>query len=190
LLIFFVITRTGEGLTMTLFLPWAVGPLHSDAAGYGWLLSTQAIGGLAGALVVGHLGTRVNPLWLLIGGALAFGLIDLVLFTYPVLYPFIGPALVGMVIVGVPGAAMMAGIATLQQSQGPDSHRGRVIGALVAVGAAGSLVGAIGAGFLGEVLPVILLLVVQGSGYVIGSLTVMAMTRGRRVVARQQPEPG
>jgi predicted MFS family arabinose efflux permease len=190
LLVFFVITRIGEGLTMTLFVPWATDALHSDAAGYGWLLSTQAVGGLAGAVVIGRLGPRVNPMQLLIGGALAFGLIDLVLFTYPVLYPFIGPALVGMVIVGVPGAAMMAGIATLQQTQTADRHRGRVIGAIGAVGALGSLVGAIGAGLLGEVVPVIPLLVVQGSGYVIGSLVVASMTRGRRFTASQQPEPG
>lgn len=190
LLVFFVITRIGEGLTMTLFVPWTTDALHSDAAGYGWLLSTQAIGGLAGAMVIGWLGTRVNPMQLLIGGALAFGLIDLVLFTYPVLYPFIGPALIGMVIVGVPGAAMMAGIATLQQTQGPDSHRGRVIGAIGAVGALGSLFGALGAGLLGEVVPVIPLLVVQGSGYVIASLVVASMTRGRRFAPSQQPEPG
>jgi MFS family permease len=190
LLVFFVITRIGEGLTMTLFVPWTTDALHSDAAGYGWLLSTQAIGGLAGALVIGRMGARANPMLLLTGGAMAFGLIDLMLFTYPVLYPFIGPALVGMVIVGVPGAAMMAGIATLQQTQAPDSHRGRVIGAIGAVGSVGSLVGAIGAGVLGEVLPVVLLLVVQGSGYVIGSLVVTSMTRGRRFAASQQPEPG
>ncbi len=177
LLVFFVITRIGEGLTMTLFVPWATDALHSDAAGYGWLLSTQAVGGLAGAVVIGRLGPRVNPMQLLIGGALAFGLIDLVLFTYPVLFPFIGPALVGMVIVGVPGAAMMAGIATLQQTE--------------TAGALGSLVGAIGAGLLGEVVPVIPLLIVQGSGYVIGSLVAASMTRGRRVgTARHQPEPG
>jgi len=187
LLVFFVITRIGEGLTMTLFVPWATDALHSDAAGYGWLLSTQAVGGLAGALVIGRLGPRINPMQLLIGGALAFGLIDLVLFTYPVLYPYIGPALVGMVIVGVPGAAMMAGIATLQQTQTADSHRGRVIGAIGAVGALGSLVGAIGAGLLGEVVPVIPLLVVQGSGYVIASLVVASMTRGRRIEAAKQP---
>jgi predicted MFS family arabinose efflux permease len=187
LLIFFVITRIGEGLTMTLFVPWTTDALHSDAAGYGWLLSTQAIGGLAGAVVIGRLGARVNPMQLLIGGALAFGLIDVVLFTYPVLFPFIGPALVGMVIVGVPGAAMMAGIATLQQTLAADSHRGRVIGALGAVGAVGSLFGAIGAGLLGEVVPVIALLVIQGSGYVVGALTVAFLTRGRRLAAARQP---
>jgi MFS family permease len=187
LLLFFVVTRLGEGLTMTLFVPWVTDALHSDAAGYGALLSTQAIGGLIGALVIGRMGSRANPLNLLIAGALTFGLIDLVLFTYPVLFPFIGPALIGMVIVGVPGAAMMAGIATLQQTLAADSHRGRVIGALGAVGALGSLVGAIGAGIMGEVVPVIALLVVQGSGYVIGGLAVAFLTRGRRFAPARQP---
>jgi MFS family permease len=190
LLVFFIITRIGEGLTMTLYFPWAVNALHSDAAGYGWLLSIQAVGGLAGALVIGQIGSRTNPMWLVIGGALAFGLIDLVLFTYPVIYPFIGPALVLLIIVGVPGGAMMAGIATLQQTQGPDTHRGRVIGAIAAMGSVGSLVGAVGAGILGEVLPVILLLVVQGSGYVIASLVVASMTRGRRFAPAAQPDTG
>jgi Na+/melibiose symporter-like transporter len=183
LLAFFVITRIGEGLTATLFVPWTTDALNSDATGYGLLLSTQAIGGLAGAIVIGRLGSRMDPLRLVILGSLAFGLIDLGLFTYPAIYPYIGPALVVMVVVGVPGAAMMAGIATLEQTMASDSHRGRVIGALGAVGAAGSLVGAIAAGFLGQAVPVVLLLVVQGSGYVIASLTVAWLTRRQRVPA-------
>jgi predicted MFS family arabinose efflux permease len=188
LLVFFVITRIGEGLTATLFVPWTTDALNSDATGYGLLLSTQAIGGLAGAIVIGRLGSRLDPLRLVILGSLVFGLIDLGLFTYPAIYPYIGPALVVMVVVGVPGAAMMAGIATLEQTLASDSHRGRVIGALGAVGAAGSLVGAIAAGFLGQAVPVVLLLVVQGSGYVIASLTVAWMTRRHR--ARAAPAEG
>jgi predicted MFS family arabinose efflux permease len=187
MLVFFVITRIGEGLTATLFVPWVTDALHSDAAGYGWLLSTQAMGGLAGAFVIGRMGSRANALWLLIAGSLAFGMIDLVLFTYPVVFPYIGPALIGMVIVGVPGAAMGAGIATLQQTLAVDSHRGRVVGAMAAIGSAGSLIGAIGAGVLGQALPVVGLLVVQGSGYVIGGLTVWFMTRGPRPVTAGGP---
>ena len=183
LLVFFVITRIGEGLTATLFVPWTTDALNSDATGYGLLLSTQAIGGLAGAIVIGRLGSRLDPLRLVIVGSLVFGLIDLGLFTYPAIYPYIGPALVVMVVVGVPGAAMMAGIATLEQTLASDSHRGRVIGALGAVGAVGSLVGAVAAGFLGQAVPVVLLLVVQGSGYVIASLAVAWMTRRQRVPA-------
>ena len=177
LLVFAVITAVGEGLTATLFVPWVVEALHSDGTGYGWVLSTQAIGGLGGALAIARLGARIRPLPLLIGGALAFGAIDLVLFTYPVLYPHIGPALVMLVIVGVPGAAMGAAVTTLQQSETEDSHRGRVVGAIGAVGGLGALVGAITAGVLGEVLPVVLLLVVQGSGYLVGGTAVLLLVR-------------
>lgn len=140
LLVFMVITRVGEGLVSTLFVPWATDVLDTDAAGYGWLLSAQAIGGLGGAFVVGRFGSRIAPLRLLSIAAVIFGAIDLVLFTYPAFYPVLAPALVGMVIVGVPGAAMGAAFATLQQTQAEDSHRGRVVGAMLAVGALGSLV--------------------------------------------------
>jgi MFS family permease len=177
LLVFAVVTAIGEGLTSALFVVWVTVAVHSDATGWGWVLSTQAIGGLAGALVIARLGSRINPLPLLIAGSLAFGGIDLVLFTYPAIYPHLGPALVMLVIVGVPGAAMGAAATTLQQSGAADSHRGRVIGAIGAVSSVGALVGAVGAGVLGGILPVILLLVVQGSGYVIAGTAVWLMVR-------------
>ena len=179
LIVFFAITAVGEGLTGTLFVPWVVDALHSDSTGYGWVLSTQAIGGLAGALVIARLGARLRPLPLLIGSALAFGAIDLVLFTYPILFPYIGPALVMLVIVGVPGAAMQAAVTTLQQSETQDSHRGRVVGAIGAVAGVGALIGAVGAGILGEFVPAVLLLIVQGSGYLIGGTAVAILARGR-----------
>ena len=136
LLAFSVITSIGEGLTAALFVVWVLQALHWDAAGYGWVLSVQAIGGLAGALVIARLGSRVRALPLLIGGALAFGGIDLVLFTYPAVWPIIWPALVMLVIVGVPGAAMGAARTTLIQSETEDSHRGRVAGAIERAGRA------------------------------------------------------
>jgi predicted MFS family arabinose efflux permease len=183
LLVFFAITAVGEGLTGTLFVPWVVDALHSDSTGYGWVLSTQAIGGLAGALVIARLGARLRALPLLIGSALAFGAIDLVLFTYPIVFPYIGPALVMLVIVGVPGAAMQAAQTTLQQSETQDSHRGRVVGAIGAVAGVGALIGAVGAGILGEFVPAVLLLIVQGSGYLIGGTAVALLVGGRRANA-------
>lgn len=191
LLAFFVITRIGEGLTATLFVPWATDALRDGGStGYGLLLATQAIGGLAGAVVIGRMGSRIDPLRLVILSALIFGIIDLGLFTYPAIYPYIAPALIVMVIVGVPGAGMMAGIHTLEQRLASDSHRGRVIGALGAIGAVGSLIGAVGAGILGESVPIVPLLIVQGSGYVIGGLVVAWMTAShRREVAGAAAEP-
>jgi MFS family permease len=187
LLAFMSITRIGEGLTMVLFVPWVVVALHSDQAGYGALLSTQAIGGLAGAIVIGRYARRINPLFLLIGGAIVFGIIDLGLFTYPAIYPYIWPALIVMVVVGVPGAAMQASWVTLPQTYTADSHRGRVMGAIGTVGAIGSLVGAVVAGILGTVVPVVILLVVQGSGYLLAGLMVGYLVRNHRYQAASAP---
>jgi predicted MFS family arabinose efflux permease len=186
LLVFMVITQTGEGLLGTLFVPWATDVLRTGAAGYGSLLSAQAVGGVIGGLAIGRLGARVAPLRLLIVGAVVFGLIDLALFTYPLIWPFIGPALLGMVVVGFPAAAIGASYSTLQQTESPDSHRGRVVGAIMAASSLGSLFGAIIAGALGEVVPVVLLLIVQGSGYVIAGLAVWFMTRRHQ---RSGPSP-
>jgi predicted MFS family arabinose efflux permease len=180
LAVFALVTQFGEGLVGTLFVPWATDVLHTDASGYGSLLSAQAIGGLAGAVAIGRLGARLEPRRLLVIAAVTFGLIDLVLFTYPVLFPFIGPALVGMVVVGLPAAAIGTAFTTLQQTGAPDSHRGRVIGALGALGALSSLFGAVGAGVLGESIPIVALLVVQGSGYVIAGLAFAALARRGR----------
>ena len=117
-------------------------------------------------------------------------MIDLGLFTYPAVFPYIWPALIVMVIVGVPGAAMQASWVTLPQMYTSDSHRGRVMGAIGAVGGLGSLIGAIFAGILGTVVPVVALLILQGSGYVIGGLLVFALTRGQRVATAAEPEAG
>ena len=62
-----------------------------------------------------------------------------------------------------------------------------MIGALGAIGAIGSLIGAIGAGILGESVPVVPLLIVQGSGYVIGGLVVAWMTGTRRTAPMAEP---
>ena len=176
-LVFVAVTQIGEGLTGTLFVPWVTDALHADAAGYGALISTQAIGGVLGALAIGRLGARIDAARLLATGATVFGLIDLVLFTYPAFVPIIAPAFIGIAIVGVPAAAIGAGLTTLQQTGAPDSHRGRVVGAIGAVGAISSLVGAVGAGVLGEVVPVIPLLIVQGGGYVVAGVAVWRLTR-------------
>jgi Na+/melibiose symporter-like transporter len=179
LLVFVAVTRVGEGLTSTLFVPWATDVLHTDAAGYGALQSTQAVGGLIGAVAIGRFGMRADPILLLVTGGLAFGLIDLVLFTYPLIYPFVGPAFIGMLLVGVPVTAVGTGFSTLQQTRSPDTHRGRAIGAIAAVGAVGSLIGASGAGLLGEFLPIVALLVVQGGGYVLATVVFVMLMRGR-----------
>ena len=126
LLVFMLITATGEGIMGTLFAPYVRDVLHSGAAVLGVITSVQAVGGIAGGFVVASLGDRVSPVLMLGAGAVVFGLIDLAIFLYPLLLVSPWPAVVGMVLVGLPGALVSAGMMTLLQRNTVDAQRGRV----------------------------------------------------------------
>ena len=183
LLAFSFITSLGEGVLGALFVPWVSDVLHGDDTAYAALLSAQAAGGIAGAFVVGQFFGHTSARMLLAVGAILFGLIDLALFLYPVLLPIILPAIIGMVLVGLPTTAIHVGHTTLQQTLTSDSHRGRAIGLFGAVMALGMVIGTSVAGLLGESLGILPLLVIQGAGYIVGGLVVGVGVRD------PEPEP-
>ena len=59
--------------------------LHGDDTVYAALLSAQAVGGIAGAFVVGRFFGGASARMLLATGAVIFGLIDLALFLFALL---------------------------------------------------------------------------------------------------------
>jgi Na+/melibiose symporter-like transporter len=183
-LIFLAVTCVGEGIMGTLFAPFVRSVLHGSGPDYGFVVSAQAVGGIAGGLIAAALGSRARPALLFGWGAVAFGLVDLVLFLYPLAYVAIWPAVVCMVVVGVPGALIMAGAFTLLQRATADSHRGRVFGALGAVEGAATVAGTVAAGFLGQSVGIIPVLATQGAGYVIAGVAVVLALR-----PRSQPAP-
>ena len=185
MLFFSLITAVGEGVLGALFVPWSTDILHGDDLVFAALLSTQAIGGLVGAFIVGRYLRAASPARMLGVGAVLFGLIDLVLFTYPVVAPVVWPALIGMVIVGIPATAMQVGGTTIQQTEVADSHRGRIVGLWMTTIAIGAIVGTTVAGVFGEVIGILPLVVIQGSGYLISGLMVLYVVR--RIGAQAPP---
>ena len=179
LLAFAFITSLGEGVLGALFVPWVSDVLQGDDAAYAALLSAQAVGGIAGAFIVGRVLAGASAKALVAVGSVVFGLLDLAIFLYPVLLPVLFPAIVGMVVVGVPGTAINVGTTTLQQTLTHDSHRGRAIGLFGAVMALGMALGTTVAGFLGGTIGILPLLVIQGAGYIIGGL-VVGLASGNR----------
>jgi Na+/melibiose symporter-like transporter len=177
ILIFLLITCVGEGIMSTLFAPFVRSVLHGGAADYGFIVSAQAVGGIAGGLIAASVGNRVRASVLLGWGAVAFGAIDLVMFLYPLAWVAVWPAAVCMVVVGLPGALTLAGAMTLLQRETVDSHRGRVFGALGAVEGVAIVAGTIAAGFLGQTVGIIPILAVQGGGYVAAGLLVVIALR-------------
>jgi Na+/melibiose symporter-like transporter len=184
LAIFLLATTVGEGIMSTLFAPFVRQVLHGSNEAYGVVVAVQAVGGIVGGLVAAAIGHRVSPARLLGITAMVFGAIDLAIFLYPLAYVAVWPAAVGMVVVGLPGALMLAGFMTLFQRSTVDSHRGRVFGSLGAAEGVAVMVGTLGAGFLGQYVGIIPVLAVQGAGYVVAGL---AMLITLPAAARSQP---
>ena len=186
-LIFLAVTSIGEGIMGTLFAPFVRSVLHGSGPDYGVIVAAQAIGGIGGGLIAAAVGHRFRPAWLFGAGAVAFGTVDLALFLYPLAHVAVWPAIVLMIVVGVPGALLLAGAMTLLQSAAADSHRGRVFGALGAVEGVAVVAGTIAAGFLGQSVGIIPVLAAQGGGYVAGGIAVLIALRAQRAPAPAEP---
>ncbi|WNI21517.1 MFS transporter [Streptomyces sp. ITFR-16] len=176
---FIVITGIGQGIMSTLFAPFVVDVLHGSGAAYGTVVSAQAVGGIAGGLATAVIGGRFRAVRLWICGALLTGAIDLVIFCYPLVLDGagVGPAIVCVVLVGLPASLMFTGLMTAIQDATDDAVRGRVFGVLGAAEAASMLAGiAIGATCAGT-LGIIPLLTAQGFGLIAGGCLALAGTR-------------
>ncbi len=182
LMVFGALTAVGEGVMGTLFAPFVRDLLHGGPQGYGLVAGIQAVGGLAGGLVVASLGDRFRPAPLLASAAVVFGLIDLAIFLYPLVWVSLVPAVLLMTVVGVPGAAVQASYTTLFQRGTDDAFRGRVFGTLLGLEAGGVLVGSLLAGWLGGLGNRALVVTIswQGAGYVLmGAAVAATLVRGR-----------
>jgi Na+/melibiose symporter-like transporter len=186
ILLFAVVTSVGEAIMGTLMAPFVRDVLHGGPQAYGTIMALQATGGILGGLGAAALGHRFSPRALAGYGALAFGALDLALFLYPLLHPALWPAGVLMVVIGLPGAATIAGLITLFQTATDDAYRGRVFGAASALEGAAMLAGALGAGTLGHRLGIVPVIATQGAGYCLGALLLLV---GLRPAARPVPVP-
>jgi Na+/melibiose symporter-like transporter len=185
--VFVLVTSIGEGIMGTLFAPFVRDVLHGSGQAYALIVSVQAVGGIAGGLVAASVGHRVSAVYLFGWGAIAFGIVDLAMFLYPLAWVAVWPAAACMVVVGLPGALTAAGFMTLFQRCTADSYRGRVFGAMGLVQSVAMVVGAVGAGFLGASVGIVPIIALQGGGYLLAGCAVVVLLRD---VARAPLEPG
>jgi MFS family permease len=140
-------------------------------------------------VVVGPLGKRISPVYLLGTSSLLFGLIDLLIIDIPIFVPSLLIVGILFVLVGMPGIGMSVGLNSLFQSIVEDKLRGRIFGTLFAVQALMALIGMGLAGALGDRLGSVPMLNIQGSVYTLSGLLVL-FTLGRMIKQRniQQDE--
>jgi predicted MFS family arabinose efflux permease len=174
LVLMLLITSTGEGIMGTLFAPYVRHVLHGSGQVYGVITGVQAIGGVVGGFLVAVVADRWSPVAMVWCGAVLFGLVDLAIFLYPLLWVTPWPAAGGMVLVGLPGAVMVAGVMTLYQRNTTDERRGRVFSLVSLAQAVSVVVGSAIAGVLGGPTGIMPILALQGAGYVVAGLFVLA----------------
>ena len=175
--VFTLIAMTGEGVMGTLFAPFVRDVLHGSASAYGVVAAVQAIGGITGGVVAASLAHRVSAAAMFGVGALFFGLVDLTMFLYPLAYVAIWPAVLCMIIVGVPGAVMRVGYNTVLQRGTEDAFRGRVFGALGVVQGVGIVMGTLAGGVLGGAIGIVPVIAFQGVGGIVGGAMVLVVLR-------------
>ncbi|HUS14558.1 MAG TPA: MFS transporter [Chloroflexia bacterium] len=169
------LTAVGEGIFGVLFVVFTNVTLHGGAQELGWLMSAQAVGGLLGGLTVGWVARRLAPVPLLAITAVLFGLGDLLIFNVPLFLPSVPLVAVLFVVVGIISAGFGPSLNTLLQTRVVDEFRGRVFGAFDTTFSLLALIGMALAGFLGDIVGPVPVLNIQGIGYVVCGVLMVAL---------------
>ncbi len=169
-----------QGIFVVLFIVFVARRLHGGAAEIGLLRGVQAVGAIAGGILLAAWGDRWRPITLAAVAAIAFGIVDLTIWNAPLVTGSEAVFLVLFVCAGAPGVILeTAGISFLQQAS-DDGDRGRVFAALGLVENAGQALGIAAAGLLTAPLGLMALLNAQGVLYLTAGVLVAALGRMAR----------
>ncbi|HEX2157401.1 MAG TPA: MFS transporter [Actinomycetes bacterium] len=167
-----------QGVFTVLFVVFVTRELGGDGGEVGLLRGVQAIGGLAGGVLVVGLAGRLEPGRLLGGSLLVFALIDLAIWNGP-LVTTAGWLYVGLfVAAGIPGVGVMTGLTSLVQERAGDAYLGRVFATYYGSFNGLMALGMLAAGLLGDAVGVVPVLNGQAALYLLAGVVALA-TIGR-----------
>lgn len=168
------IIAIGQGLFIVLFVVFVARNLHGNAAENGLLRAVQAIGAIAGGLLVLTRAARVRPGRLAGLACLVFGATAVLTWNLPHVTTAEPVYAALFISFGIPGVAMLSGLISSLQQATTDGERGRVFAAFGAASALGQAVGMVAAGILGDRLGAVPLLNVQAICYLAGGVAALA----------------
>lgn len=181
LFIVFNVTSLGGSMLDPLFAPWVKSVLHGDATVMGLISTVGAVGGLLSGLLVAQFGKRFQPWKLLSYGIIAVGLMMAAVYNQTAIPNAMALGFLLNVILVWEGV----GAQTLVQTSVPDSHRGRVFGALNTTNALVGLAAVGISGFFGQLVGIVPMLNVAASITVIAGVIALVLLPNR--ARRSQP---
>ncbi len=164
-----------QGGFVVLFVLFVVRDLQGDEAAVGILRGVQAIGALAGGVLLSPLVRRVRPARMVAMSLAAFGLLTLVIWNGPLLTTDIRLYVALFIAVGAPGLALTAGLLTLLQEHSAEEMRGRVLALFFAVFGGVQAVGMLLAGLVGTGAGLTVALQVQGVLYLVAAVLALRL---------------
>jgi MFS family permease len=178
----FGVAMVGEGIIEVLIAAYVKQVMHGNALVLGWLMTAQAIGGIAGSLIIVQLSKVIHPTKLIPLSALIFGPLIIVIANFPVL-PVVLPL---ATIIGVAVIGFFVSMITLLQGNVADEYRGRIFGALNTVQAITMLFGMILASGLGDRIGIVPMLEVDAAFNILAGILAFFLIRKSNKPA---PEP-
>jgi MFS family permease len=143
-----VLLQLAQGMFLVLFVVFVLRRLGGGASEVGLLRGMQAVGGIAGGVLLGAVARRLPPHVLAGAGCLGFGAVCLAIWNGPALTTAL-PAYIGLfVLIGLPISAAGAGVTTVLLAAVPEDFRGRVISTALVAGAVAQGAGTLLAGVL------------------------------------------
>ncbi len=162
-----------QGIINALIVVFVRLVLHGDASTFGLLITFQGIGTLLGSVLLGQIGKRLKPVYLIVMGTTPAGLILLVILYFPNLYlAFALITVIGLLVVG-----FFVTEQTLLQSSVADEYRGRVLGAYSTTSSLLYIVGIASGGILGDHLGVVGALDIAAGLFALAGIVAFAMLR-------------
>ncbi|MEW2300367.1 MFS transporter [Streptomyces sp. NPDC006655] len=174
-----ILCAVGQGLFVVLFVVFVATTLHGTDAEIGLLRSIQGIGGIAGGLALGFLGTRVHPRPLITWGALSFSGLALLIWNAPMVTTAFGVYVALFAVVGLPGGVYYAGVLGMVQQRVPADHLGRALGSFYTVSNGAQAIGMALAGLLADRLGPVPLLNAQAVLYLAAGLMALLVLGAR-----------
>ncbi|GHO49470.1 MFS transporter [Ktedonospora formicarum] len=173
----------GQGIIQVMFVIFVRNVIHGDAMIYAWILTSQGIGSILGALLNGVFSKWLRPGYQIALGGLVSGGAILAVISFP--DPIIAMILTG--IVGVFSVGFIITLYTLLQTGAEDRYRGRVFGTLETVMSLATLISMTLSSSFGDSLGAILWMAISGTLILVSGGIALFILRQARLPQAEQP---